>query len=77
MQSSSCQIEFLNEADAVRCGQPAVAECADRGIPICSDCRTECCEGSFCEYCYEYHLTYSCLRKPARTEQSPGTKDAA
>lgn len=55
MQSFSCQIEFVNEADAVRCGKPAVAEGADCGIPICSDCRTEFCEESFCEYCYEYH----------------------
>lgn len=61
----SCQIEFANEADTVRCGKPAVAECADCGIPICSDCMTECYGESFCEYCYEYHLTFPCLRKPA------------
>jgi hypothetical protein len=43
MRSSSCQIEFANEADTVRCGRPAVVECAECGISLCSGCRTECC----------------------------------
>jgi ATP dependent DNA ligase domain len=77
MRNSSCQIEFADGSDSVRCGKPTLAECADCGIPMCADCRRDCCGESFCEYCYEYHLTYSCLRKPARTEQRPRAKDAA
>ena len=44
MRTSSCQIEFVDGAKAtIRCGGQVVAECADCGILICSDCRSECC----------------------------------
>lgn len=65
------QIEFADGADTVRCGKPAVAEYADCGTSICDDCRTECCVESFCDYSYDYHLTYSCSRKPAQSEIQP------
>jgi len=68
MRNSSCQIESANESDTVRCGKPAVAECADCGASICSACRTECCGQSFCDHCYDYHASYSCLRKPSQVE---------
>ena len=35
-------------------------------IPICSDCLTECCGQLLCEDCYDYHASYSCLRKPSQ-----------
>jgi hypothetical protein len=57
--------------DTVPCGKPAVAECADCGISICSNCRVECCSDSFCGYCYDYHVTHSCLRKPVQNERNP------
>ena len=70
MRSSSCVIEFDNgDGDTIRCGKPSVADCADCGVSICSDCRTECCGESFCDYCYDYHVTYSCLRKDARSSE--------
>lgn len=82
MRSSSCQIEFANEDDTIRCGKPAVADCADCGTSVCDDCRTECCAESFCGYCYDYHVTYYCLRKTVQTEAPPARpirtdKDAA
>ena len=58
MRTSSCQIEFGNGGNAIRCGGPVVAECADCGSSICSGCRTECCGESFCDYCYAYHVAH-------------------
>jgi hypothetical protein len=76
MRSSSCLIEFANaDGDSIRCGQSAVADCADCGLSICSDCRAECCGESFCDYCYDYHLTHSCLRKPAQTDERNRQRD--
>ena len=65
----SCEIEFADGADAIRCGRRAVAECAECRISLCSGCRTECCGESFCDYCYEYHLAHSCLRKRTQPEE--------
>ena len=66
MRGSSCQIHFdQGSGNAMLCGKPAVADCADCGISLCFDCRTECCGESFCDYCYEYHANYSCPRKTA------------
>jgi hypothetical protein len=45
------------------------------GISICSDCRTECCRESLCDYCYDYHVTYSCLRKEPQTNKQPPARD--
>jgi hypothetical protein len=73
MRSSSCQIEFANEDHTIRCGKPAIADCADCGTPICDDCRMECCEESFCEYCYDYHVTYSCVLRKHATNERPHT----
>src|ERR1700752_5093262 len=56
MRSSSCQTEFANESDTVRCGKPAVAECAEYGPSLCSGCLTERCDMAFCDYCYDYHV---------------------
>ena len=76
MRSSSCLIEFANgDSDSIRCGKPAVVDCADCGMSICSDCETECCEESFCEHCYDYHVTYSCVRKPAQTDERHRRRD--
>ena len=58
MRNSSCQIEFANESDTVRCGKPAVAECAEYGPSLCSDCLTERCDMAFCDYCYDYHVAH-------------------
>jgi len=65
----NCQIEFANDDVGTPCGKPAVAKCADCGTAICSDCQMECCGNSFCELCYDYHLTNSCLRKPVQNER--------
>ena len=70
MRSSSCLIEFPNgDGDTIRCGRTSIADCADCGVSICSECQMECCGESFCDYCHEYHLMYSCLRKPALNEK--------
>jgi hypothetical protein len=68
-----CQIEYVSSSsdDGTPCGKPAVAECADCGASICSDCRSWCCGDSFCEYCYDYHVTHSCVRKPVQNESTP------
>jgi hypothetical protein len=74
MRSSSCLIEFANaDGDSIRCGQSAVGDCADCGLSICSDCRAECCGESFCDYCYDYHLTTFLTAKtcPDRRTESP------
>jgi hypothetical protein len=71
MRSPNCQIEFADDADTIRCGKPAVAECVDCGTIICDGCRTGCCGQSFCDLCYDYHVTYSCLRKLAQFEEQP------
>jgi hypothetical protein len=72
MRSSSCEVKFgLEKTDTVRCGNRAVADCADCGVSICDDCRTDCCGESFCDYCYDYHVTYSCPRKPAEKHRAP------
>jgi len=70
---SSCEIEYAasGRADVIPCGKRAVSECADCGAVICSDCRFECCGDSFCGYCYDYHATHSCLKKPAQNECDP------
>ena len=67
----NCQIEFPNDDVGMPCGKPAVARCSDCGTAICFDCCTECCEQSFCELCYDYHVTHSCVRKPVRNERQP------
>src|SRR5437667_8844060 len=73
MKMSSCQIEYATSgrADAIPCGKRVVAECADCGAAICSACRLECCGDSFCGYCYDYHATHSCVKKPAQNECDP------
>ena len=67
----NCQIEFANDDVGMPCGKSAVARCADCGAAICADCRMECCGDSFCEVCHDYHVTYSCVRKPVRNERQP------
>ena len=66
-----CQIEFVSSDSDVGmpCGNPAVTKCADCGAAICSDCCTECCGDSFCGHCYDYHVTNSCVKKPAQNER--------
>jgi hypothetical protein len=44
----------------------AVANCADCGSAICSDCLFWCCGDSFCEQCSDFHVTYACLKKPVQ-----------
>jgi len=51
------------------CGKPAVARCADCGAMV-SDCQLECCGDSFCELCYDYHVTHSCVKKPVQNERN-------
>jgi hypothetical protein len=65
----NCQIEYVSSDsdNGMPCGKPAVAKCGDCGSSICSDCCTECCGDSFCVVCYDYHLTNSCVRKPAQS----------
>jgi len=75
MRTSSCLVEFATDGDSIRCGKPAIADCADCGISICSDCETECCGEPFCEYCYDYHVTYSCPRKAAKTDERHRRRD--
>ena len=77
MRTSSCQIEFGNVADAIRCGEPAVAECADCGSLICSDCRSECCGESFCDYCYAYHVGHPGLNLRHRPRATRSDQNAA
>ena len=69
--NTSCQIEYVSSDSDVGmpCGRNAIAKCGDCGMSICSDYCTECCGNSFCGQCYDYHLTYSCLRKPVRNER--------
>jgi hypothetical protein len=45
----ACQLEYVSSGSdsGTPCGKPAVAECADCGASICSDCRFECCGGFF------------------------------
>src|SRR5216683_100591 len=45
----NCQIEFVSSDtdNGVPCGKPAVTNCADCGVAICSNCRLECCGDSF------------------------------
>ena len=66
--SQFCQIEFAKDDVGMPCGKTAVAKCSDCGTAICDDCRMECCGASFCELCYEYHVTHSCVRKPVQNE---------
>ena len=68
--SGFCQLEYVSsDSDVgVPCVKPAVAKCADCGAAICSECQLDCCGNSFCELCYDYHLTHSCLRKPVQNE---------
>jgi hypothetical protein len=67
--SQFCQIEFAKDDVGMPCGKTAVAKCSDCGTAICDDCRMECCGASFCELCYEYHVTHSCVRKPVQNER--------
>ncbi len=66
-----CQIEYVrSDSDTgTPCGKPAVEKCSDCGTAICSDCQMECCGGSFCELCYDYHVSHYCVRKPAQNER--------
>src|SRR4029077_6059842 len=65
----NCQIEHgASDSDVGSpCSNRAVATCADCGAAICSDCRMWCCGESFCQWCGDYHVTYSCLRKTVHT----------
>jgi len=65
---SSCQIGYaaLRSVEVAPCGKRAVANCADCGSAICSDCLFWCCEDSFCERCYDFHVAYTCLKKPVQ-----------
>ena len=67
----SCQIEFVSSHSDVGtvCGKPALATCADCGLAICSDCRRGCCDNSFCEFRYDYHVTHDCVKKPVQGER--------
>jgi hypothetical protein len=67
------QIEFVSSDsdNGMPCGKPVVTKCADCGAAICSDCHIECCGQSFCEPCYDYHVTHFCLRKPVQNERQP------
>jgi hypothetical protein len=67
-QTMNCQIEFVSSDSDVGapCGNTAVTKCSDCGVAICSDCRMERCGHSFCELCYDYHVTHFCLRKPVQ-----------
>jgi hypothetical protein len=67
--NSYCQIEYvLSDSDvATPCSNRAVAECADCGVAICDDCRMWCCGQSFCQWCGDYHVTYTCMKKPAQS----------
>ena len=69
----NCQIEYVSSDSDVGelCGKPTVTSSADCGAGICSDCSLDCCGGSFCELCYDYHVTNSCLKKPAQNERHP------
>jgi hypothetical protein len=71
--SGFCQLEYVSNGSdiGIPCGKTAVAKCADCGLTICSGCRLECCSHSFCEMCYDYHVTHSCLRKPVQNERDP------
>jgi hypothetical protein len=64
----NCRIIFgASDSDVgTPCGKSAVATCADCGSAICSNCRMACCGNSFCESCYDYHVTHACLRKPVQ-----------
>jgi hypothetical protein len=64
-----CQIEFANDDNGTLCGKTAVAKCSDCGTSICADCQTECWGSSFCEVCYDFHVTASCVRKPVQSER--------
>ena len=66
-----CQIEYVSggKSCTVPCGREAVAECTDCGVRICSDCRTQCCGDSFCDQCYDYHLSNSCMKKRVQSER--------
>jgi hypothetical protein len=77
--SNWCQVEFgrSERADTVPCGKPAIAECADSGAAICSECRSECCGDSFCGQCYDYHVTHSCVRKFLQNQRKTGFKFSA
>jgi hypothetical protein len=59
----NCQIEYIssNGVDAMPCGKPAVAECADCGAMICRNCSMKCCGELFCEYCHDYHVYEAAL----------------
>jgi hypothetical protein len=64
----NCQLIYAaSDTDVCTpCDNPAVVACADCGTAICSSCRMECCGESFCEPCYDYHVTHACRRKPVQ-----------
>ena len=67
-----CQLEYAQSgrAGTVPCDKPAVGVCADCGTTISSDCRVEYWGDLFCQQCYDYHVTHSCLRKPVQNERN-------
>jgi hypothetical protein len=69
----NCEIEYAASwsDQGLPCGKRAMVECADCGKAICEECRMECCGDSYCGYCYDYHETYTCVRKPVQTERRP------
>jgi hypothetical protein len=68
VMNQACQMIFAPSGSDVGtpCDKRAVITCADCGAAICSHCRTERCGDSFCELCYDYHVTTSCIRKPVQ-----------
>jgi hypothetical protein len=69
----TCQIEYVSSDSDIGmpCCKPAVTKCADCGVAICSDCQLACCGDSFCELCYDYHVTHTCVKKPVQNERQP------
>ena len=67
----NCEIEYAASWSdyGLPCGKPAVAECSDCGKAVCEECHMECCGKSYCGQCYDYHVSYACLRKPVRGER--------
>jgi hypothetical protein len=65
----NCEIEYAasySGDQSLLCGKRAIARCADCGSAICSECRFECCGDSFCDQCFDYHGTHTCLKKPVQ-----------
>jgi hypothetical protein len=75
--TDTCQVEYSSsgEAGGMPCRKPAVAQCADCGASICANCRVACCGDSFCDQCYHYHATHSCLKRPVPSERDPRARE--